>query len=67
MLMDLNQDNQEVHDTILNWVPRYVQEYGIDGFRVDATKHMTKKFQGDLCRAAGNLFCMGEVAGDDTQ
>ena len=66
MLMDLNQDHQEVAQTLKDWVPGYVKEYGIDGFRMDATKHMTKEWQGEFCRAAG-LACFGEVAGDNTK
>ena len=65
MLMDLAQENEEVSSTLTNWVSGYVSEYGIDGFRLDASKHMTKSFQNQFCSAAG-LFCIGEVAGDNT-
>lgn len=66
MLMDLNQDNDEVASTLTSWVPGYVKEYGIDGFRLDASKHMTKEWQNRFCSPAG-VFCIGEVAGDNTE
>jgi alpha-amylase len=63
-LMDLNQDNDQVRNTLLNWAPKYVAEYGIDGFRIDATKHMTRAWQHDFCAAAG-VYCIGEAYNDD--
>lgn len=62
--MDLNSENPAVSKVLNDWVPTYVAEYGIDGFRIDASKHMPKSFQHDFCKAAG-VFCIGEVAGDD--
>lgn len=59
-LMDLNQDSQEVRDTLLDWAPKYVAQYGIDGFRLDAVKHMPKEWVHDFCEAAG-VYCIGEV------
>ncbi|WVQ85180.1 hypothetical protein IAT38_007345 [Cryptococcus sp. DSM 104549] len=64
-LMDLKLESDRVAGVLKNWVGGYVNEYGIDGFRVDASKHMSKEFQHDFCEAAGT-FCMGEVAGGDT-
>ena len=64
-LMDLDQSNADVSKALLDWAPSYVSEYGIDGFRIDASKHMPIDFQHKLCAAAGT-FCMGEVAGDAT-
>ena len=63
--MDLDQTNTNVAGTLISWVPGYVAEYGIDGFRLDASKHMPVDFQHNFCAAAG-VFCIGEVAGDDT-
>ena len=65
-LMDVNQENEEVANTLKSWVSGYVSEYSIDGFRIDASKHMSKQFQHDFCETA-NTFCMGEVAGDNTE
>lgn len=65
-LMDLKTESPAVADVYKEWIPKYISEYGIDGMRVDATKHMTKEFQHDFCKAAG-VFCVGEVAGGDTK
>ncbi|WWC85514.1 uncharacterized protein L201_000378 [Kwoniella dendrophila CBS 6074] len=64
-LKDLATETPAVANVLKNWVKGYVQEYGIDGFRLDASKHMSKQFQHDFCQEAG-IFCVGEVAGDNT-
>ena len=64
-LMDLDQSNSDVSSSLVKWAQIYVQTYGIDGFRIDASKHMPQDFQHHLCSTA-NTFCVGEVAGDDT-
>jgi len=46
--MDLDQSNANVTQTLIDWVPQYVAEYGIDGFRLDASKHMPVDFQVSL-------------------
>jgi 1,4-alpha-glucan branching enzyme len=33
--MDLKTETEEVAKVFKDWVPGYVQKYGIDGFRVD--------------------------------
>ncbi|WWC57793.1 uncharacterized protein I303_100328 [Kwoniella dejecticola CBS 10117] len=65
-LLDLATETPAVADKLKQWVPGYVKEYGIDGFRIDASKHLGKGFQHDFCEAAG-VFCIGEVAGDSTE
>lgn len=65
-LLDLKTESDSVANVLKDWVGGYVTEYGIDGFRIDASKHMSKEFQHDFCEAAGT-FCMGEVAGDNTE
>ncbi|WVF66368.1 hypothetical protein IAT40_001108 [Kwoniella sp. CBS 6097] len=65
-LLDLATETPAVANKLIGWVSGYVKEYGIDGFRIDASKHMGKKFQHDFCKAAG-IFCIGEVAGDNTK
>ncbi|KAE8538221.1 hypothetical protein D1P53_005560 [Cryptococcus gattii VGV] len=64
-LLDLKTESAAVANVLKDWVGGYVSEYGIDGFRIDASKHMSKEFQHEFCEAAGT-FCMGEVAGDNT-
>jgi alpha-amylase len=63
-LMDLATETKEVRDVLNAWVGPFVKEYGIDGLRLDASKHMDLEFQHLLCEAAG-VYCAGEVVGED--
>ncbi|KAK4686486.1 hypothetical protein P7C73_g3650, partial [Tremellales sp. Uapishka_1] len=65
-LMDLATETDAVANVFTEWIPGFVSQYNIDGFRLDAAKHMDKTFVNKFCTAAG-VFCMGEVAGDNTQ
>lgn len=62
-LPDVNTDDATVQDSYGNWIQALVQEYQIDGLRIDAAKHVTNTFWGPFCQKAG-VFCIGEV--DDT-
>jgi alpha-amylase len=63
-LMDLKTESPGVANVLNDWVGPFVKEYGIDGLRLDASKHMDLAFQHNLCEAAG-VFCAGEVVGED--
>lgn len=63
-LMDLKTESPGVADVLNDWVGRFTKEYGIDGLRLDASKHMDLAFQHNLCKAAG-VYCAGEVVGED--
>ena len=63
-LMDLKTESAGVADVYNAWVGPFVKKYGIDGLRLDASKHMDLAFQHNLCQAAG-VFCAGEVVGED--
>ncbi|EJU01148.1 glycoside hydrolase family 13 protein [Dacryopinax primogenitus] len=63
-LMDVNTENQDVINIYNTWIASLVQEYQIDGLRIDAAKHVRKDFWPGFCSAAG-VFCMGEVFGGD--
>jgi alpha-amylase len=63
-LMDLKTESAGVADVLNEWVGGFTKEYGIDGLRLDASKHMDLAFQHNLCKAAG-VFCAGEVVGED--
>ncbi|WRT63393.1 uncharacterized protein IL334_000298 [Kwoniella shivajii] len=65
-LLDLATETPAVADKLKQWVGDYVSDYGIDGCRIDASKHLGKEFQHDFCQSAG-IFCIGEVAGDSTE
>ncbi|KZT61240.1 glycoside hydrolase family 13 protein [Calocera cornea HHB12733] len=63
-LMDVNTENQDVISGYQSWISQLVQEYQIDGLRIDAAKHVRKDFWPGFCGSAG-VFCMGEVFGGD--
>ncbi|KAG8900223.1 hypothetical protein FRC00_013880, partial [Tulasnella sp. 408] len=63
-LPDLDTENPVVVSTYNQWVSQFVKDFGIDGLRIDAAKHVRADFWGPFCEAAG-VFCIGEVFGDD--
>lgn len=63
-LPDLNTQDPQVQAGYADWIKNLVQEYSIDGLRIDAAKHVDSNFWGPFCSSAG-VFCMGEVFGDD--
>lgn len=63
-LPDLNTEDAQVQAVYASWIKNLVQEYSIDGLRIDAAKHVGSNFWGPFCASAG-VFCMGEVYGDD--
>ncbi|KAF9793255.1 alpha-amylase [Thelephora terrestris] len=63
-LPDLNTQDAQVQAQYGDWIKNLVQEYSIDGLRIDAAKHVNSNFWGPFCSSAG-VFCMGEVFGDD--
>ncbi|EIW73436.1 hypothetical protein TREMEDRAFT_73072 [Tremella mesenterica DSM 1558] len=63
-LMDLANETPAVANVLNQWVSGYVKQFQIDGFRLDASKHMGLPFQNALCKAAG-ILCMGEIYGSD--
>ncbi|KAG8904709.1 hypothetical protein FRB99_001295 [Tulasnella sp. 403] len=65
-LPDVNTENPTVINAYNQWVGQFVQEYQIDGLRIDAAKHVRRDFWGPFCQASG-VFCIGEVFGDDLQ
>ena len=72
-LPDLNQDNPEVYKYLLKNTADWVKKLDLDGVRLDAVKHVSKRFWKtfvpDLKQAVGkpDLFVLGEVfKGDPT-
>ncbi|KAF5373004.1 hypothetical protein D9758_001764 [Tetrapyrgos nigripes] len=61
-LPDLDTTKQAVISGYASWIKDFVDEYEIDGLRIDAAKHVNKEFWPTFCGAAG-LFCIGEVFG----
>ncbi len=70
-LPDLNQSNPEVYEYLLANTAHLVKEYGVDGLRMDAVKHISKdfwaKFIPDLKERVQDpdLFILGEVLHGD--
>ncbi|KAF8589927.1 glycoside hydrolase family 13 protein [Ramaria rubella] len=62
-LPDVNSENPSVSQAYQNWITGFIQEFSIDGLRIDG-KHAPAAFWTPICAAAG-VFCMGEVFGPD--
>jgi alpha-amylase len=63
-LPDLDQDNQFVRSTLLNWVKDTVQKFNFDGIRIDTVPHVKKDFWKEYAQSAG-VFQIGEVLKGD--
>ncbi len=62
---DIDFDNQEVKEELTRWGKWYTKEADLDGYRLDAVKHMNKYFYKDWLRAmkadsGKELFAVGE-------
>ena len=67
-LADLNQENASVDAALKNAVTTF-QSHGVDGFRLDATKHVNWGWQYSLANkiyANGHSFIFGEWVADDS-
>lgn len=58
-LPDLNTEDPEVSGMMNDWVVKLVNDYSIDGLRVDAVKHVGDQFLKSFAEAAG-VFTIGE-------
>ncbi|MGH9825584.1 MAG: alpha-amylase family glycosyl hydrolase, partial [Blastocatellia bacterium] len=61
-LADLNQENSTI-DTYLKAAALQLQQHGVDGFRIDAVKHVTWGWEYSLANSlfsSGNSFLFGE-------
>ncbi|KAJ8584457.1 glycoside hydrolase family 13 protein [Rhizopogon salebrosus TDB-379] len=63
-LPDINTEDPTVVSAYGDWIQSLVQEYSIDGLRIDAAKHVNIDFWPVFCGKAG-IFCIGEVFGSD--
>ena len=59
-LADINTEDDTVVSTIKSWIKALVNDYTIDGLRIDTVRHVRKDFWPDFAQAAG-VFTMGEV------
>ncbi len=65
MGVDIDLGNPDVYEQLVKWGAWYLEASGVDGFRLDAIKHMSRAFYtrwlADMRAAAGReLFCVGE-------
>lgn len=68
-LPDLNQENPEVEKYLIDMAKWWIKETGIDGYRLDTVKHVSKDFWKDFSRAIKkdypDFYLMGEVWSGD--
>ncbi|KAI0598283.1 glycoside hydrolase family 13 protein [Biscogniauxia sp. FL1348] len=63
-LPDIRTEDSGVRDTFNGWITDIVSTYGIDGLRIDSTKHVEKGFFPGFQSAAG-VHVLGEVYDGD--
>jgi len=63
-LPDVKTEDPTVVSAYSDWIAQLVQDYNIDGLRIDAAKHVDMPFWPSFCGAAG-VFCIGEVFDGD--
>lgn len=63
-LPDLDQSNEYVRSTLLDWVTSLKADYGFDGLRVDTVCEVPPDFWTEWNKAA-NMYCVGEVFNGD--
>ena len=68
-LPDLNQDNPETRKYLLDAAKWWITETGIDGYRLDTVKHVSKDFWTDFAKAVKSVnkdfYLLGEVWHDN--
>ena len=67
---DIDFDNREVFEELVNWAVWYVDTTGVDGFRLDAVKHIPASFYRDFLykvreQTQKELFTVGEYWSGD--
>lgn len=64
-LPDLNQENPEVRQYLINMAKWWIDQTGIDGYRLDTVKHVSKEFWKDFAvgikQSYPNFYLLGEV------
>ena len=69
---DIDFSNKEVYEELVNWAVWYVQTTDVDGFRLDAVKHIPSSFYRDFLtevrrRTGKELFAVGEYWNGDVK
>jgi alpha-amylase len=64
-LPDINTEDQNVVQLMYDWIHNVVQQYVVDGLRIDTAKHVRKDFWPGFMQAAG-VYTIGEILSGDT-
>lgn len=66
-LPDLNTSHPLVRSELQAYIKAFVEEFNVDGLRIDAAKHVEPSFWPPFCNedGAAGVFCIGEVYGPD--
>jgi alpha-amylase len=66
---DLDTSNPVVRAGLQSYIKSFVQEYSVDGLRIDAAENVEPDFWKSFCNEGGaaGVFCMGEINGTDVQ
>ena len=62
--MDVDNENDTAIKAYYDWTGPFVKQYGIDGLRIDAARHILVHFWQPFAEAAG-AFCIEEVFEND--
>ena len=67
---DIDFDNREVYEELVKWAVWYIETTGVDGFRLDAVKHIPASFYRDFLysireQTGKELFTVGEYWSGD--
>ena len=63
--LDTDYPTVTVIEKLLDWVRKLVQDYDVNGLRIDTVKHIRKDFWPEFSKAA-DVFTLGEVLINDT-
>ncbi|KAH7815468.1 alpha-amylase [Monocercomonoides exilis] len=58
---DLKHENPWVRDELIRWCKWIINEYSLDGIRIDTIKHVPKDFWAELVKSVPNVYMLGEV------
>ncbi|KAJ6505398.1 GH13 alpha-amylase precursor [Mycena sanguinolenta] len=64
LLPDIDTEDEDVVDTLYQWIKATVAQYAIDGVRIDTVKHIRHDFWPGYAASAG-VFTLGEVESGD--
>jgi len=67
---DVDYENQDVKDEVKRWSEWYIKETGVDGFRLDAVKHIESEFIDEFIKnirqkCGNDFFTVGEYWKDN--